>query len=174
LIIKGLLLGDLSCQKLTPKSNCRLRFGQSGEHREYLIHLYYLFKPYCKSSYKVRKTFDKRTNKFHDKIYFNINTLPIFNKFYELFYLDGVKVPKKIGDLLTPIGLAYWAMHDGNKTCFGFRLNSQSFTLEEIQLLIQVLKENFDLNCTIHRHNKKTQQYRIYISSNSMNQFKRN
>jgi len=87
---------------------------------------------------------------------FNTNTLPIFNEFYELFYLEGKKVvPKNIGDLLTPIGLAYWAMDDGTKTGSGFRLNTQSFTLEENQLLIQVLKKKFDLNCTIHYHSKK-------------------
>lgn len=115
-ILIGLLLGDLYCQKITPNSNCRLRFGQSGIHKEYLIHLYNLFKPYCNSSYKERKTFDKRTNKFYDNIYFNTMTIPIFNEFRELFYSDGIKiVPKNIEDLLTVRGLAYWAMDDGMK-----------------------------------------------------------
>jgi hypothetical protein len=34
-----------------------------------------------------------------------------------LFYVDGVKeipLKKNIGELLTPVGLAYWAMNDGS------------------------------------------------------------
>jgi hypothetical protein len=35
-------------------------------------------------------------------------TSPIFNEFYDLFYKDGKKIiPKNIGELLTPISLAY-------------------------------------------------------------------
>jgi hypothetical protein len=107
-ILYGLILGDLYCQKQTPKSNVRLTFVECYLHKEYIIHLFQLFEIYCNSSYIIRSTFDKRTNKYYENIYFNTMTSPIFNEFYDLFYKDGKKIiPKNIGELLTPISLAY-------------------------------------------------------------------
>lgn len=155
---------------MTPNSNCRLRFGQSGIHKEYLIHLYNLFKPYCNSSYKERKTFDKRTNKFYENIYFNTMTIPIFNEFRELFYSDGIKiVPKNIEDFLTVPGLAYWAMDDGMKFENGFVFCTDSYTLEEVKLLVKVLQNKFGLNCGSKLRKKDV--YRLYIWKDSMNKF---
>ena len=54
-----------------------------------------------------------------DIIYFSTYTLPCFNELYNLFYLSGKKViPNNIGDLLTPLSLAYWIADEGswNKT----------------------------------------------------------
>jgi len=80
-------------------------------------------------------------------------------------------IPLNIGELLTPAGLAYWAMDDGGKyNKNNFILCTNSFTFEEVQLLIKVLKENFDLNCTIHKTNEV--QYRIYILKDSMEKFR--
>jgi hypothetical protein len=45
-----------------------------------------------------------------------------------------------------------------------------SFTFEEVQLLIKVLKDNFDLNCSIHI--TKKDQYRIYILKDLMDKFR--
>jgi hypothetical protein len=60
-------------------------------------------------------------------------------------------------------------MDDGSKTGSGFRLNTQSFTKGENLFLIKILKDNFDLDCTLHTHSKDL--YRIYISSKSMSRF---
>jgi hypothetical protein len=48
-------------------------------------------------------------------------------------------------------------MDDGCKTGSSFRLNTSCYTLEEIELLIKVLKENFDLDSSIQFHNSKAQ-----------------
>jgi hypothetical protein len=57
---------------------------------------------------KYLESYDKRTDKIYRSVYFNTFSLPCFNYYYELFYLDGLKiVPKNIGDLLTASGLAY-------------------------------------------------------------------
>ena len=61
-------------------------------------------------------------------------------------------------------------MDDGNKTGTGFRLNTQSFTKVENLLLIQILKEKFDLDCSLHLSGNN--QQRIYIKSRSMLKFK--
>jgi hypothetical protein len=46
-ILIGLVLGDLNVQKQKNGKNVRLRFGQGAVNKEYLFHLYELFKSYC-------------------------------------------------------------------------------------------------------------------------------
>jgi hypothetical protein len=63
-------------------------------------------------------------------------------------------------------------MDDGSKTGSGFRLNTQSFTKDENLFLIQILKDNFNLDCSLHLQNKKGNHFRIYIKAKSMPDFK--
>jgi LAGLIDADG DNA endonuclease family len=111
-IIIGISLGDLNIQKKI--SGSRLRFKQGIMHAEYLIHLFELFINYCNSAPKLIYNFNKDTNKGSYLIYFNTTVFAIFDEFYHMFYDEnGIKiVPANIGDLLTPIGLAYWSMDD--------------------------------------------------------------
>ena len=66
----------------------------------------------------------------------------------DLFYTDKVKtIPSNIGDLLTEVGLAFWIMDDGGLGSNGtLNLHKDSYTLAEVNLLIDVLKRNFDIN----------------------------
>ena len=50
-------------------------------------------------------------------------------------------------------------MDDGSKSRNNFYLNTDSYSLSEVQLLIKVLKENFNLNCSYHL--KRKDQYRM-------------
>jgi len=61
-------------------------------------------------------------------------------------------------------------MDDGSKSRNNFYLNTDSYSLSEVQLLIKVLKENFNLNCSYHL--KRKDQYRIYIKIDSMDKFR--
>jgi len=109
-IIVGLILGDLNVQKQTKNSNVRLCFKQGLVHKDYLMHLYDLFKTYCPTPPKTTNPVaDKRTGKTYIGIWFNTYSLPCFNTFYDMFYLAGKKVmPSNIAELLTPLSLAYW------------------------------------------------------------------
>src|SRR5439155_14606808 len=85
---------------------------------------------------------DKRTGKVYSNMYFNTYALPCFVPLYEDFYVGGQKVvPANIGDLLTPLGLVYWICDDGswNKRGKFVTLCTNSFSLEEVELLINVL-----------------------------------
>ena len=169
-ILIGLLLGDVHVSKVNTK-NSRFLFEQGEVHRDYLFHLYDLFKDYCKTEPKIYSRFDKRTNKTYSRVKFSMLTSPLFNYYHDLFYLNGNKIiPANLGELLTARSLAYWAMDDGNKTGTGFRLNTQSFTKDENLFLIKILKDNFNLDCTLNIHNKDL--YRIYITTKSMPKFK--
>lgn len=71
--------------------------------------------------------------------------MPCFNYYHELFYMNKVKIiPSNIGTMLTPLGLAYWAMDDGGYDGVGgFRFFTNSYNKSEVELLISVLKINF-------------------------------
>lgn len=169
-ILIGLLLGDVHVSKVNTK-NSRFLFEQGEVHRDYLFHLYDLFKDYCKTEPKISSRFDKRTNKTYSRVKFSTLTSPLFNYYHNLFYLNGNKIiPANLGELLTARSLAYWAMDDGNKTGTGFRLNTQSFTKDENLFLMKILKDNFNLDCTLNIHSKNL--YRIYITTKSMPKFK--
>jgi len=165
-ILIGLILGDVHASKASSK-NTRFLFEQGEVDREYLYHLYEIFKDYCKTEPKISSRFDKRVKKNYTRIKFSTLSSPLFNYYYELFYVDGRKIaPVNLGKLLTPRSLAYWAMDDGGKVGAGFRLNTQSFSKDENLFLLKILKDNFDLNCTLQVHSNNL--YRIYVLSESM------
>jgi hypothetical protein len=139
-IIIGGILGDLHINR--EGNNARLMFKQGLDHKEYVYHLFDLFSSYSNMKEPRHYEFlDKRNNKVNTSVDFHTYSLPCFNVYYDLFYVDGVKIiPKNIGELLAPSGLAYWAMDDGCKTGSGFRLNTQSFSYEDNLLLMEVLK----------------------------------
>jgi hypothetical protein len=169
-IIIGLSLGDLFIRR--ESKNARLFFEQGVVNEDYLLHLYSLFGGYCQSEPKKSDRLpDKRTGKVYTRIQFITYSLPCFNYYHGLFYVDKVKtIPFNIGELITPIGLAYWAMDDGSKHDYGFILCTHSYSLSEVLLLIKVLKEKFDLNCTYPKNKKD--QHRIYIKADSMDKFR--
>jgi hypothetical protein len=99
---------------------------------------------------------------------FKTYSLPCFNELYHLFYPAGIKVvPANIGELLTPFSLAYWIADDGswNKPGKYTELSTNSFTLEEVILLINVLNSKWNLKCYKCR---KGINYKIIIPSYSI------
>lgn len=168
-ILVGLILGDLYAQKQKIGSNVRFRFEQSTIHEDYLLHLYDLFKSFSMQAPKVYTSLPhKLTGKIYSRILFNTYSLPCFNDLYNLFYVDGKKIiPSNIGDLLTPVGLAYLICDDGTfvKKDKGVVLYTNCFSLDEVKLLVSVLTDKFKLNCSI---NKNRGNYVIRISSKSL------
>lgn len=167
-IIIGSLLGDLTAEKRNINSNTRLQFKQSEIYKEYIFHLYELFKDYTGSPPIILSKFDKRPNKMkiYKAIKFQTLSLPCFNYYKEIFYNSENKkiVPINISEILTTRGLAYWLMDDGYKYKNGFYICTESFSNEDLLLLIQVLKYKFNLECSIHKHSNGQ---RIYILSSS-------
>ena len=151
-ILVGLLLGDLYGKK---KGDYTLfSFKQGIIHQDYLNHLYSIFKDYTASAPKiVNNAPHPKTGKCYNSILFYTYSLPCFNELYDLFYVSplvGKKmVPINIFYLLTPLSLAYWIADDGswNKVGKYVTLCTESFTLEEILQLIEVLNKKFNLRC---------------------------
>jgi hypothetical protein len=62
-------------------------------------------------------------------------------------------------------------MDDGNKERNNFIFNTNSYTLQEVELLSLVLKDQFNLDCTI-QNRKDTNQYKLNIRTKSVPLFK--
>jgi hypothetical protein len=76
---------------------------------------------------------------------------PIFTDLYNQWYVAGVKtIPLNIASIMDTIVLAFWAMGDGGKCGAGFHLNTNAYLQTDTLLLINTLKTNFYLNCTLH------------------------
>jgi hypothetical protein len=168
-MIIGLLLGDSSINK-----SGRLIFEQSIKHLDYIMHLYEEFYDYTDSLPKFYKRYDYRYDKFNYSIYFK--TLPNFYYYYDLFMVETENkntikiVPENVYDLLTPIGLAYWIMDDGqyNGKKAGITLCTDNFSFNEVLALKYVLQNKFKLECSIHNKNRQKNHYRIYILKSSV------
>jgi hypothetical protein len=99
-------------------------------------------------------------------VYFVTRQLTAITELHTLFYCEGRKiVPFNIGSLLTAKSLAYWAMDDGQNHKSGFTFNTCAFTLNELKLLQAALKDNWDLDTSIHSRN------RLYINACSKDKF---
>lgn len=64
-------------------------------------------------------------------------------------------------------------MDDGTPYRSGFILHTESFCMQEVQLLLDVFKNKFQLNCYIHtRKDRVNIPYLLYIRADSWDKFK--
>lgn len=168
-ILIGLILGDLFIRRKGINRDTSLQFKQGVNHQDYIYHLFTLFEKYCPSQPKIVESLpDIRTGNIYISIIFSTYTLPCFNDFYNLFYKSNKKIiPINIGNLLTPLSLVYWICDDGswNKVGRYITLCTDSFSLLEVELLIDVLNKKFNLKCYKVRNGKN---YRIIIPAYSI------
>lgn len=168
----GLMLGDIHAEKPSAKHNTRLQFHHSQVQGAYLSHLYDLFKEYCGAGPFGASFVDTRPSRM--KTYFSVKfstlSIPCFNIFRELFYnSSGVKfVPANLSEFFTPRSLAYWFMDDGYKAPSGYYFCTESFSDNDIKLLLELLSTKFNLTCSAH---KTTNGLRIYIHKVSIEKF---
>ena len=103
---------------------------------------------------------------------FNTFTFRSFNWIHEMFYHKGKKVIKPIiENYITPLCLAIWISDDGCWAKPGVIIAVNCFTLAEVELLVKILKNKFNLDCTIQLL-KASNNYSIYIKSSSINTLK--
>lgn len=178
----GLMLGDGHLAPSRQKNNrynpiaYRLVILQSDKHKEYVFHLYNIFKQLVKKPPQCYEFYDKRNpGKIYRRWYFS-TTLHSCLKFYgNMFYVYNTtslryvkRVPKNICKFLTTLGLAYWYMDDGaakwQGRSLGLRYCTDNFTLREVGILTRCLIHKFGLSCTLQRKDKKP---RIYIKHSS-------
>nr|AGJ98072.1 LAGLIDADG endonuclease [Glomus sp. DAOM 240422] len=121
-VLIGLLLGDGCINAPVSKiGGHRLTIRHSMSQHDYLLHLHNLFEAFVVKPLYISSNFDKRTGQTYH--WCNLHTLSFFcfASYRDLFYNEkGVKIiPANIGELLTPVGLAYWWVKSA-KLCFVF------------------------------------------------------
>lgn len=155
----------------------RVNFKQSLAHFEYLFYVFLKLSHYCSSYPSVVKTKIKvQESKFIDKrkLFFGISfytrSLPCLFDLYTLFYVNKVKVvPYNLFDLLNYEVLAYWIMSDGTRNHGGLTLQVQSYTILEVNFIINCFIIKFDIDCSMHFQRR---QPVIYIKAKSVRKLK--
>nr|YP_009568449.1 hypothetical protein [Drechslerella brochopaga]QBL02530.1 hypothetical protein [Drechslerella brochopaga] len=80
-----------------------------------------------------------------------------------MFYKKGKKViSPNIKKYITPLALAIFIMDDGGWAKPGVRIATNNFKLEEVQLLAEILKRKYNLDCTVQKI-ATVGQYSLYI-----------
>lgn len=98
---------------------------------------------------------------------FQTRQLRCFNEIYNLFYDEPKRkiIKPELFDYIDNIVLAYWIMGDGAKLNKGIVLCTDRFSIQEVVLLINILKIKFDLNTRLHISKYKP---RIYIGKKEL------
>lgn len=184
-ILPGILLGDAHLSTQNNGKTYRLHIYQSNKHKEYVFHLYDIFKEWCLSKPKVIerlyksgvykgkkatmisfKTVSSASFRFYAHNFVNKN-IGVIDAVNEKNTKLTKKVPKLIHRWLTPISLAYWYMDDGSikdKKSKAVYLNTQGFEFTEVKTLCEILNSKFNL---LSKPVKKKDKYQIYISGKS-------
>jgi hypothetical protein len=89
-----------------------------------------------------------------------------------MFYKKGkIYINYNIVEYITPLSLAILIMDDGGLAKPGVRLATDSFTLQQVKLLQNMIITKFNLHCTI-QHLKSIDKHSIYIKGSSIPRLK--
>jgi hypothetical protein len=159
-VLTGELLGDghISLNKNGTKGRAQFTFATISY--EYIMYLKFgIFKAWSST---ILPTPYPNPAKFPDKrieqYWFGTKNWAFLAEVHSLWYIevDGKKVkilPQNIGELLNAQGLAHWFMGDSyfDNSKNTVHVCTDNFTKEEVQLLINVLQENFDIKATLSK-----------------------
>jgi len=152
-VIIGLLLSDgwLTFASKTNK-NARLGLKQSLDHSEYVLFVFNILSHYCSSSPRLIISIRAGTRCY--ALQFFTRSMPCLTELHSLFYLNGsarreqarlrcaagVKIiPQDIYNMLTPVALAHMVMGDGSVSRHGLILCTNSYSVQDVVRLMNVL-----------------------------------
>ena len=167
-LIFGSLLGNCYAEK--HGHGTRFCFQQEEYHKAYLIwfHSYLANLGYCNPNELKLSTRLGYKGKIRIIGKFSTYTYTSFNWIHEAFYVNNTKIiPKFIGDYFSPLALAIWFMNDGCIVSSGVKLATNSFSLQDLEFMCDLLKIKFDIIAKINLagYNSKD-KYVIYITNN--------
>jgi len=167
-LIISSILGDGSFTKKGANRNSKLSVAHCIQQRELIE---YKHKILLGSGLANSICYNRIRNPRYKKGYieeyrFKSKPHEIFTAIREECYIDGRKrvVPKHIQGI-SPLGLALWYMDDGNVTNDSFQINTQSFSDEEKFYLQMLLKDKYNVKCSVHK------QGQLYIFKESSENF---
>jgi hypothetical protein len=153
--IRGSILGDGSIPKQEKKSkNYRMTFGHGFKQKAYLEWKHAFLENYLLSGSMQIVIAKSERYKTGECIsyHFKSKTHPIFTKFRKLYYENIKKLDKEDIMKMDEFALAIWYMDDGNiskpkKKSSHIELNTQSFIVEDVDLLIDILQTKWNIKC---------------------------
>lgn len=169
-VVIGLILSDawISGDR-SGGGNARLGFKQSTIFFPYLWYVFNILSPFVASM--PNQLHPVLRGKTYMACQFQTRKLKCFTELWERFYPVKVKiVPIDIYQDLNAIALAHLIQGDGYRRYKGLAICTDSFSLQEVHILLHAINFNFGLVCTIFQHNsdRGNIQYRIYIKPESM------
>lgn len=150
-VILGSLLGDGYLTKIAyGAKNSRLQIAHSFKQLDYLKwkkNFFDLENLAGKLQYK-RIYDDRYIPGYIDDYRFRTLSNNIFTIYRNLFYVNNKKIIHKDSvSELDELGLAIWFMDDAHKATSGYQFNTQCFTKLEVEFLIEMMENNFDIKC---------------------------
>jgi recombination protein RecA len=158
-MVIGSILGDGTLLPTTSGSCFRVHHGK--QQRSYVDWKYGILAQYVRTA----------PSECRNAYYFRTVTHPEFSHLRELCYDQNRKIVS-VGLLereLTDFGLAVWFMDDGASDGRQVRFNSQSFSLNENNSIIALLRAKFGLEA---RPNVDKGRYRLRLTAASMDRFR--
>lgn len=178
----GTLLGDAHIRKTGILGNqAYITFEQSLKKNQYIQFLLAKVKeegiPIKNENLTEYVRNDKRYDVVNKSLYFRTESSESLSPIANLFLNDEGKkiVPHNIKDYLTTESLAFWIMDDGQRVKNGgVTLCTDSYSKEEVSILREALKNNFNLESTIHNKKSKNGDFyeRIYIKKDGLEEIK--
>ena len=124
-------------------------------------------KDYVDWKYSELEAFTNSQPRGHENsYYFRTVSHDFFGKLRQIFYHGAQKVlPAHIDQWITPLAFSVWVMDDGARDKGQLRLNTQSFTKGENEVLIRILKAKLGIAANLNRDKDR---FRLRIKAVSM------
>lgn len=147
------------------KTHAYLKISHSIKQRAYVDWKYELLSEFVRTKPKQYRGNGNRVG-----YRFCTRSLPLLTPYFYLFYGKENKksIPKNL--ILNPFSLAIWFMNDGSRNRKSIYLNTQQFSEEEQNFLLQVLYTQFGLEGSL---NKDKDYWRIRLFQPSAQVFKK-
>lgn len=164
-MILGSLLGDMNLTSPTMNRhlNSRLSIVHSIKQEDYFMEKVRILDKFMGSYKLYTPKPDKRTGNIYETWRGNSKSHKVFTDIYNLLYQNNIKTITKnfLNKIIHPIALAFWFMDDGTSTG---TIATNCFTDEEVELLVNWLKETWNIESTIQK-NKNCSVLHISTSS---------
>lgn len=162
----GILLSD-GWMRNKKGWNSKIGLKQSMKNFNYLWEVFINMANIC-SNYPYLGSNIKRGKRFYS-LQFETRQLKCFDEIRSLFYIDGIGnkiIKEELYDYFDDIVLAHWIMGDGaRRNNGGIILCTDSFSIKEVIILMNILNIKLNIKSSIHMDNKKP---RIYINKNNL------
>ncbi|MEK7616225.1 MAG: LAGLIDADG endonuclease [Patescibacteria group bacterium] len=161
-LIVGSLLGDGTMRIGDGAVNANFKVEHGLEQKELVFWKYEILKPWVFTEPKISYRYDQNGKKYKKSWWFRTIRHPILTNIQKAFYPKGKKIiPNDLPRFFNEFALACWIMDDGSYSNSKVDISTYSFTLSEVERLLNMLANKFSLEGSYYRDRDKG--YRMYF-----------